>query len=52
MTNFLTLLPDILSQYREKTRLYSSMTTKMMMNDVTTGFASETFDVMGYPHSK
>ncbi len=52
MPHFLAFLPEKMSPNKEKAYLNATANAKMMMNDVTTGFAAETFAVFLYPRSE
>jgi hypothetical protein len=52
LTHFLTFLSDIVSSIREKEHLKSLTDKKTKKEDVSTGFAAETFVLVLHPRSK
>ncbi len=51
LPHFLAFLPEKMSLNKEKAHLNATANAKMIMNDVTTGFAAETFAVILHPRS-
>jgi hypothetical protein len=52
LPHFLAFLPENMSSNGEKARLNIFANAKMMMNNITTAIASETFDVIACSRSK